>query len=238
MVGKNKNQNKKKSRKPRRATDATTDNSLVVRGRNGPKIGGSGMNQIGSLQGRFGLPTRYPLPTNDVVPANFKFTLDVSNTGTSVCAVSLIYGSGTSAGAVLYMNQFCPGFNNMATLYSRFLIKRIKFGCTQTTSMTDGGFHIANYEATSSTSSLPPTSVADVSNTQHLAYGNVANPSSFVVHPTDYYNDWRASVGDGSTTSASQMGVTQVYIRNGLPATSLVALLTAELEVVFCGYRF
>jgi hypothetical protein len=229
MAGKNKNQYKKKSRKPRRGTDTSM---------NGLRVGGTGMNQIGSLQSRFGLPARYPLPTNDVVPANFKFTLDVRNTAEFLSAVTLVYGSGTSSGSVLYMNDFCPGFNNMATLYSRFLIKRIKFGVTQTTSTTEGGFHIANYEATSSTSSLPPTSVADVSNTQHLAYGNVVNPSSFVVHPTDYYNDWRASVGDGSSTSASQMGVTQVYIQNANPTGLLVALLTAELEVVFCGYRF
>lgn len=214
-------------------------NTQVLGRYKGRQSGEYNLNRIGdsAFHARYGIPTRFPMPGTDVAPVNMKFSLGVNNTAASLAAVSFIYGNGTSAGAVLYMSDFCNGFKQLSLAYSRFLIKRIVFSFTQTTSTTATSYFIANYEATSSTSSTPPTTVADVSNTSHLAEGNATNPSSFVVVPTDYYNDWRATYGDGSTTSTSQMGVSQLYVVNNEAINAAAGLIAVEIECVFAGYR-
>ena len=233
MVGKIKN----KKNKSRKRSPVKQERSLARYG--GRQAGEYNMNTIGQrgFHARFGIPTRFPMPGTDVTPVNMKFSLGLTNTAANLSAVSFIYGNGTSAGAVLYMSDFCPGFKQLSLVYSRFLIKRIKFCFTQTTSTTATGYFIANYEATSSTSSTPPASIQDVSNTANLAEGNTTNPASFVVTPTDYYNDWRATYGDGSTTSTSQMGVTQLYVINSELINAAAGLISIELECVFAGYR-
>lgn len=227
--------NKMKKRKQRQ--NRQRGEELVLSSRRTLRVGGAG-NAIGAnVNQRFGIPSRFPSPVGDVTPANFKFSIDLANTTTNYSRVVLIFGNGTTTGSTLYMNAFCSGFNVMSTVFSRFLIRRIRVGVTQTTPITSGGYFIANYEATASSSSVPPVSVTDVSNSRHVVEGNPANPRSYTVNPTDYYNDWRATYGDGSTTSTSQMGTSQIIVNNALAVDADCALITVEADVVFCGYR-
>jgi hypothetical protein len=157
---------------------------------------------------RFGLPSRYPLPTNDVVPANFKFSFIAYNTAEFQSRVALVYGNGTTSGSTLYMSTFCAGFGSLSLIYSRFLIKRLKLEMRQITPLTEEGFGIANYEATASSSAGPPANLADVANAVHTLETSPGRVGSFVVTPTDYYNDWRVTYGDGELTSTPDGCVT------------------------------
>lgn len=230
-------QRQKTKQKSKAARNRGRGEGLVMSAKRSLAVSGTA-NEIGVDMGRrFGLPMRFPSPVGDVTPANFKFTLGLANTAANACAVVFIFGNGTTAGSTLYMSTFCSGFGSMSLVYSRYLIRRLRVGVTQTTPITSGGYFIANYEATSSSSSLPPVSVADVSNSRHVVEGNPANPRSYTVTPTDYYNDWRATYGDGSSTSTSQMGTTQVLVSNSSAVAVECALLTVEADIIFCGYR-
>lgn len=187
-----------------------------------------------SLGTRFGLPARYPLPTNDVVPANFKFSFDLSNTIAGACLVSLAYGVGVTSGSTLFLDELCSGFKALSSAYSRFLIKRLKLEVLQTTPLTQGGYAIANYEAIPS---LVPTSVSDVANAVHVLEATPSQRGSFVCYPTDYYNEWRSTGGDGETDNAGRMGSSQIIINNQSAVAVSCALVTCELEMVFAGYR-
>lgn len=191
-------------------------------------------NQIGTLAGRFGIPTRFPLPSTDVVPANLRVTFNLSNTATGACNVSLAYGVGATSGATLYLDDLCSGFKALSTCYSRFLIKRLQLTVRLTTPSTLGGYGIANYEAIPS---AVPTSLGDVSNARHTCEASVLMPGTLTVTPTDYYNEWRSTGGDGDLTNDGRMGSSQISISNQGAINTEAGIVTLDMEMVFCGYR-
>lgn len=191
-------------------------------------------NQVGTLAGRFGIPTRFPIPGTDVVPANLRVTFDLANTATGACNVSLAYGVGATSGATLYLDDLCSGFKALATCYSRFLIKRLQLTVRLTTPSTLGGYGIANFEAIPSG---VPSSLADVSNARHTCEASVLTPGTFTVTPTDYYNEWRSTGGDGDLTNDGRMGSSQISISNQAAINAQAAIVTLDMEMVFCGYR-
>lgn len=174
------------------------------------------------------------MPTSDVVPANFKFSIGLANTEAGACLVTLAYGVGVTSGDHLFLDEFCSGFKALASAYSRFLIKRIKLDMLQTTPLTLGGYGIANYEAIPSN---VPADVADVSNAVHVLECTPGQRGSFVCYPTEYYNEWRSTGGDGESDNAGRMGSSQILINNQAASGVSCALLTGELEMVFSGYR-
>jgi len=207
-------------RRTRRANNNNNNNRIAVAG---PSLGS-----------RFGLPMRYPMPANDVVPANLKFSFDLANTIAGGCLVVLAYGVGETSGSRLFLDDLCSGFKALSGAYSRFLVKRLKLEVLQTTPLTQGGYAIANFEAVPS---LVPTSVSDVANAVHVLEATPSQRGSFVCNPTDYYNDWRSTVGDGELTNDGRMGSSQILINNQSAVAVSCALVTCELEMLFAGYR-
>jgi hypothetical protein len=213
----------------RRARRATSNNN------NGVMTPIRGSNRIGAtVNSRFGLPMRYPLPTGDVVPATLKFTYTLLNNSTGNAAQTLVWGKGATTASIKFLDNVCAGFGQMALIYSRFLIKRIRLQASMTGGINAVGYIAANYEAIPS---LVPTSLADVSNAVHTLHTVATNADSFVVTPTDYYNDWRSTVGDGELTNDGRMGTTQLYSFNAAASGVDAGIVSAEIEILFAGYR-
>jgi hypothetical protein len=188
---------------------------------------------------RFGLPSRFPGPTNDVVPVTLKTAMILSADEIGVASGLIVYGKGASGAGYYFLDDIMAGFGSMCLTYSRFLIKRVILNGRVISNLASGGYLGMNYEPTNTNVANPPATLADVASAVHYDSGAPGVPAYLDFAPTDYFNDWRVTQGDSTllNPTLTQMGVTQILAGGLPPSTSAGVVIDIEVEAYFCGYR-
>lgn len=182
------------------------------------------------------VPNTYPKAIGDVVPVRLRASI-LPNTGVGgFVALLVVLGTGVTSATYIFADDLWAGFGAMASVYSRFIITKVRANLKTTTSAISSSYVGMNFEASNSTTSGPPVSIGDVTNSVHFADATAGSPGELVVAPTDYYNDWRTTNAGSEVNSnmLGQMGVLQIYATG--PASSPVAIIDIEIDCLFAGY--
>jgi len=181
-----------------------------------------------------GLPL-YMRERDDVLKLHIKTARSLVNRSLGLANYVLPMAFGTSAPGVIYLNDLADILLRLSFVYSHFMVINVQVKGLLTTPYTGNGFGIVGYEASTTTSAVAPTTVADVSNSVHHAIITNGNPGTVSFSPGKYFNDWK--VTENSDNEAGTAGVIQILGSNVELAAAPALLLDFSFDIYFSGYR-
>jgi len=176
----------------------------------------------------------------DVVPMRLKATRSLINefNGTSTAGSANLAIAFTplnvAGGGYTSLKQIFPLLNNMLTSFTKFIITRAKLDVRQTTSLTSGGYIAYCYQAAGSDRVAPPTSITDATTGQHSGITTAGEVTSIVWNVTDYENDWSELAVDDTR---GDCGSLQFISENAAVGSSVIGMITLEIDFFFTGYK-
>jgi hypothetical protein len=176
---------------------------------------------------------------DDMLPMRLRTSFILANTAANLGSyVIMITPFTVATPGYISLGNIFPALVGLASSYSKCMVTKLDVQATMISPLTAGGYVALGYEATSTSTTVPPTTLLDVTTNIHSDVAQVTESAVISVDVSQYFNDWQAvenNVGVPGVTR--EMGAVQLRFSNSLANTIEAVIVQIEIDFYYAGYR-